>query len=832
VTASTTKPRVRADRRIIERPRLIKLLDESEAPITLLLAPAGYGKTTLARQWSKTLAGVIWISLSAGHRDVARFAESVADGVDALGGAAGGFVRAYLRAQTNPLRLGCDLATALAERLNAARVQWLVLDDCHETDGVQEISEMLDVLQRQAHFRILATARTRPDWATARRSLYGEVFEITREHLAMDNAETSLVLGRQPDLMTLVARAEGWPAVVGLVAAGHATTTPPSDVMPRALYGYLADEIFRSAPAAVQTRLMELALLPELSDESNSAGATVEEIRELGFLSSEHATELHPLIREFLLEKMAGTRNAEGAARRAVASCLERERWDRAFELILRFELIDLVEPALEVAYWPLLRSGHLGTLLAFASKVRTVGAFPPPAADLVEAEVALRDGSFLLASDLATRVGTEFAEGHRLASRAHAIVAQARFARGELAPAVEAYERAHAAAVQEDDEAHVLYGWAMAAIQGEIGDASWPMAELERRRHRSPLDHLRYGVAALTRLRYGQGLPDQLALDELLHSLPLVEDPRLRSSFTYTAAYALAMKCEYQEALRLAELSANDVDEFDLDFARPFTNWNLALINLGLRRFGATERYLQLIEDAIAERPLGFHVLNAGILRMRLALQTGKFDDAVALSHVPDSESAIPSMHAEYLATQGLCLAMTSAPDAAESAARTAETMSTVAEARVTIAAVRAVTEATRGSDGRLRLLFELAGRLGVWDPVVAALRSSVELRELAASTVEIRSRLEWLYQRSSDLSFARKAGFRTRSSQSPTELLSPREMEVLQLLARGFKNRDVARALVISESTTKVHVRHILEKLGVRTRVEAVSRLRLFDY
>ena len=39
---------------IIERPRLLKLLDETEAKIILLVAPAGYGKTTLARQWLRT----------------------------------------------------------------------------------------------------------------------------------------------------------------------------------------------------------------------------------------------------------------------------------------------------------------------------------------------------------------------------------------------------------------------------------------------------------------------------------------------------------------------------------------------------------------------------------------------------------------------------------------------------------------------------------------------------------------------------------------------------------------------------------------------------------
>src|SRR5256885_13627611 len=98
------QPRVRRERRIIERPRLIKLLDECEAPIILLLAPAGYGKTTLARQWAKTLNGAIWVSLTPAHRDVARLAESIATGVDLLGGDASGFISEYLRAKGNPQR--------------------------------------------------------------------------------------------------------------------------------------------------------------------------------------------------------------------------------------------------------------------------------------------------------------------------------------------------------------------------------------------------------------------------------------------------------------------------------------------------------------------------------------------------------------------------------------------------------------------------------------------------------------------------------------------------------------------------------------------------------
>jgi two-component system response regulator DegU len=52
----------------------------------------------------------------------------------------------------------------------------------------------------------------------------------------------------------------------------------------------------------------------------------------------------------------------------------------------------------------------------------------------------------------------------------------------------------------------------------------------------------------------------------------------------------------------------------------------------------------------------------------------------------------------------------------------------------------------------------------------------------------------------------------------------LSPREMEVLELLSRGQSNQQIARGLFISMSTVKNHVHHIIEKLGASDRVQAV--------
>ena len=71
-----------------------------------------------------------------------------------------------------------------------------------------------------------------------------------------------------------------------------------------------------------------------------------------------------------------------------------------------------------------------------------------------------------------------------------------------------------------------------------------------------------------------------------------------------------------------------------------------------------------------------------------------------------------------------------------------------------------------------------------------------------------------------------AQDSAMRTKLADRDSTDLSQREMEILQMMSLGYRNKEIAEKAFISLSTVKTHINHIFQKLGVKTRVQAISR------
>jgi WD40 repeat protein len=125
----------------------------------------------------------------------------------------------------------------------------------------------------------------------------------------------------------------------------------------------------------------------------------------------------------------------------------------------------------------------------------------------------------------------------------------------------------------------------------------------------------------------------------------------------------------------------------------------------------------------------------------------------------------------------------------------------------RLNISGVKGLTEAQRAS---LRALGAIEER-GV--PLTAE-------QAIAASPMQDRT--------SNPPGPAQGRPAQTSVAQPLPDLLSQRELEVLKLVAAGASNQEIARALVVTPGTAKLHVSHILSKLGVKSRARAILRAR----
>jgi ATP/maltotriose-dependent transcriptional regulator MalT len=222
---------------------------------------------------------------------------------------------------------------------------------------------------------------------------------------------------------------------------------------------------------------------------------------------------------------------------------------------------------------------------------------------------------------------------------------------------------------------------------------------------------------------------------------------------------------------------------------------------------------------------------MNVGAIRAKLHLSLGSPSKALDVLEQYEHDRATVGMEAEYKAWWSLALACAGESAGALRMAKAAENITERAEVCAVVPWTRATVaslESKRTARSLTNRAFRTSLDVGNLDAFVAAYRAHPQLLTTIAANKVWERDVRRIVERAMDARLASKVGIsvRRRDVRSACDSLSAREREILDLVVQGATNREMATALFIEQTTVKVHLRHIYEKLGVRSRTEAAVR------
>jgi ATP/maltotriose-dependent transcriptional regulator MalT len=826
---------------VVRRPRLTRLLNETTAQVILLVAPAGYGKTTLAREWLGDRPHG-WYRGTSATPDLAALALGLARAASIVVPGVGDRLMTRLRSSPSHLKLE-DLAEMLIDDLGQWPADaWLVFDDYHFACDSEPAELFVDYLISFSTIRLLVAGRSRPRWASARRVLYGDIVELGRNLLALNSQEAETILRQhgRPKLRGLIAIADGWPALLGLAAATGAPDLSP-ERPPQELYNYFAEELYQALSNSARRPLRLLALAPAVTPDvvrllvPTNGDKVIAEATRLGFFlpSSTERLEFHPLLRSFLASKFSKGKDDPKAIvlPSIVQTLLRQQEWDAAFDLIERFFTPTSLDELLEAALPRMIDEARLPTLQRWA-RTATLHRADSPLIDLTDAELALAGGDWTRAEALALQAARRLPRQHVFKSKAFCIAGTSAHMVFRANQALEYFALAADAAVSNADRRQSLWGRFMTTVK--LDDALGARRLLDEFAARS-------GDKADDLLRVATGRL-QLAsligkLDSTLQEVGLLaplairsRDPLIQSSFLHAYSALLALGGRYQEALHSAQLSLDVSTAYRLSFPLAYARFELGVASLGLRDFRNCRLLLRISQESTFDDADAFLDMNIAITKARLHLATGSHSQALDILDRNQHLQSSQAMKGEYLAWWSLASAHAADPKGARTLSAHASALTERLDVVGLIPWVRAILALRhrRSATSRIEEAWSRLRLTGNVDAFVSAYRGCPELLELVSRDQGRRNELRIILERANDHKLAEAVGLPLPASSTVGGLhgLSKREGEVLELVRQGLMNKEIARALFITEGTVKVHVRKVCQKLGVRSRTEAAMR------
>ena len=257
----------------VQRAVLLRRLESAAEPLVLLVAPSGFGKTSLLAEWATTTGvQVCWLSCDETDGDPAQFWSRLTSCLAARWPAVGSDAALILeRPAWDDPELVDALARDLADLPAPAAV---VIDDAQFAEASQRTLARL-ARHLPGHVRLLVASQHNPVFSTSRLRLAGVITELRAGDLAFTQVEVEQLLelaglGREPvDGRRLRSLTEGWPAGVQMAVLAMRAGGDPREVIDalasttQEASDYLANEVMNRLPPDLAGFLVSICVLDE-----------------------------------------------------------------------------------------------------------------------------------------------------------------------------------------------------------------------------------------------------------------------------------------------------------------------------------------------------------------------------------------------------------------------------------------------------------------------------------------------------------------------------------------------------------------------------------------